>query len=58
MRPSLFFHRHQSSSEGGLTATLVGSPPRFDAGVTVEASTQQQVGDMRRDAEDYSTAST
>lgn len=35
IRPSLFFQRQISSSDGGLAATLVGSPPRrFDAGVT------------------------
>ncbi|KAK4520921.1 uncharacterized protein ATC70_006804 [Mucor velutinosus] len=34
IRPSLFFQRQISSSDGGLAATLVGSPPRrFDAGV-------------------------
>lgn len=32
IRPSLFFQRQISSSEGGLAATLVGSPPRYDAG--------------------------
>ncbi|KAL9556300.1 hypothetical protein MBANPS3_001919 [Mucor bainieri] len=45
IRPSLFFQRQISSSDGGLAATLVGSPPRrFDAGVAeyIASSTQQQ----------------
>ncbi|KAI9359807.1 hypothetical protein BD770DRAFT_319441 [Pilaira anomala] len=32
IRPSVFLYRQISSSDGGLAATLVGSPPRFDAG--------------------------
>ncbi|CAO0800592.1 unnamed protein product [Mucor circinelloides] len=53
IRPSLFFQRQISSSDGGLAATLVGSPPRrFDAGV----AEQQATGGAVR--EDHSTAST
>ncbi|CEP07900.1 hypothetical protein [Parasitella parasitica] len=59
IRPSLFFQRQISSSEGGLAATLVGSPPRrFDTGAVEQQLQQLQTGDIVvRDIEDYSTAS-
>lgn len=60
IRPSLFFQRQISSSDGGLSMTVVGSPPRrFDAGAMGEEGELLGLGDsLAREIEGYSNATT
>lgn len=56
IRPSLFFQRQISSSDGGLAVTLVGSPPRYDAGERIAVEGVGVVGGgggMAREIEGY-----
>ncbi|CAO3616750.1 unnamed protein product [Mucor hiemalis] len=56
-RPSLFFQRQISSSDGGLSLTLVGSPPRYNAGAVGEEGELVGLGDtLAREIEGYTNA--